>query len=127
MEIVNFLAVLWGISFIIISLAFLIRQRYIEFFFSLMEDEKNLLLFGLINVMLGIALVLSYNVWDSSWRVIITVLAWLVTIRGIALLFLPDLIKKGLAKFKSKTEWIPLGLVVFVLFGCVLVYLGFSA
>ncbi len=127
MEIVNFLAQLWGFCFIIISLAFLVRQMYIEHFFSLMEDAKNLLLFGLVNVMTGIALILFYNVWESSWHVIITVLGWLVTIRGVALLFLPGMVQKGLAKVKSKTEWIPVGLVVFVLFGCILVYLGVAA
>ena len=124
MEIVNFLAQFWGFSLVIISLALLVNSKYIEYAIQLMEDHKNVLVFGIVNVMLGIAFVLLYSVWDSSWRVIITILAWLVTLRGIVCLFSPHFIKKGIEKAKSHKDWFPYILVGFIILGCSLIYLG---
>ncbi len=124
MEIVNFLAQFWGFSLIIVSLAFLIKPKHVENILTLVEDTKNELVFGILNVMLGIALILWYNVWDSSWRVIITILAWLILVRGIVCLFFPEVIKTGAAKVKSHKEWVSYALVVCIIIGCLLAYLG---
>ncbi len=125
MEIVNFLAEFWGFSFIIISLAFLINPKNIEDIIELVGDKKNVLMFGIINVMIGVASVLLYNVWDSSWKVIITIIAWLIVIRGIVCLFFPDIIKKIIeTKIKIYKDWFSVVFVASVLLGCLLVYWG---
>ncbi len=124
MEIVNFLAEFWGFSLVIISLAFLTHPKHLEHIIQLMEDQKNVLIFGIINVMLGIAFVLLYNVWDSSWRVIVTILAWLIVVRGFICLFSPNLVSKGLEKVKAHRDWFSMILVALVLLGCVLIYFG---
>lgn len=122
MEIVNFLAELFGFSLIIVSLAFLINPKNITHIFNLIEDEKVLLLVGIINIVLGVALVLSYNVWDQSWKVLVTILGWLVIARGAIILFLPNVVKKVATELKSHRDWVSILFVACVILGCVLVY-----
>jgi len=126
MEIVNFLAQFWGFSLIIIPLAFLVYPKYIEYIVAAVETEKNILACGIINLMAGIVLVLLYNVWDTSWKTIITIIAWITLARGIVCLFLPDIVKKMAEKVKMHTDWLSVAFVGFVILGCVLIYSGFA-
>src|SRR3974390_2389217 len=41
-----------------------------------------LYLFGLIDFAAGLAIVLTHNVWLLSWRVLITLIGWLLLVRG---------------------------------------------
>ncbi len=127
MEIVNFLAQLWGFSLIIICLSCLVKNRHIKNTLALAEDEVSLLLLGLITVILGLASVLTYSVWDHSWRVVITILGWLTLLKGTACLFFPETITALLAKHKKLfMDWVSVALVAGVLLGCLLVYFGLS-
>jgi len=125
MEIVNFLALVWGFSFIIISLAFLISPKNIEYMLQLMQERNNAFIFGMVNVMLGVALILSYNTWDLSWKVIITLLGWVVLTRGIVCLYFPEAIKKIIElKIKIYKDWFSVVFTACAVLGCALVYLG---
>ncbi len=127
MTIVNFLAELWGFSIVIICFALLIKPKNIECLLALVEDSATLFLLGLINVILGVALVLSYNVWELNWEVIITIVGWLVLLRGVIILFFPEFIHAVVAKVKTQyLNILPMVLVVGVLLGCALVYLGLT-
>lgn len=126
MDAVHFLAELWGFSLIIVSLAFLVNPKNIKHVMAMAEDEKVLLLVGIINVVLGVALVLTYHVFDTSWKTTITLLGYLVLARGGIILFLPKTIKNIIAKVKENHNWIEAIFVVAVILGCVLVYLGLT-
>ena len=45
---------------------------------------------GLLSLLAGLAIVNLHNTWHSDWRVIITVLGWLMTIGGIIRIVLPQ-------------------------------------
>ncbi len=126
MELVNFLAELWGFSLVIIPLSFLINPKHTDKILEVMEKETSLILHGMIRVVLGVAMLLSYNVWDNSWKTIITILGWLLVISGVGLLYAPSVAAKMIVKMRDK-NWIPFVLVVVILFGCFLVYMGFNA
>ncbi len=127
MELVNFLAQFWGFSLVILALSFLINQKHIHKVMGLIENEGAMVVSGIFGVFFGVFLVLTYNVWDSSWHVLISILSWAILIKGCIRLFFPDFVIGMLAKYKHKTEWISLILVFLVLFGCFLIYMGFSA
>ena len=123
MEIVNFLAELFGFSLVIIPLLFLINPSHTEKILELMEKEISLILHGMVRVVLGITILLSYNIWDNSWKTIITILGWLMLVSGALLLFSPQTVAGLIKKLKNK-GWIPFMLVIVILFGCLLIYLG---
>ena len=126
MTLVNYLAEVWGISIVVVALALLIKENHLKRLFSAIETEENLFMWGLISFVLGVAMVLAYNVWAQGWQVIITILGWLALLKGLALLFMPEMIKNWAKKIESK-QWLPIALVILIIIGLVITYLGFTA
>lgn len=126
MALSNFLANIWGLSFIIVALSLLIYQKNIKRLFQLAENEINLFFCGVCSSVVGIAMILTHNLWVSDWRVIVTLLGWIALVRGIMLLFSPEIVI-SLHKKMENSQWISYALVLAVLLGCVLIYLGFTA
>jgi len=122
----NYLAEIWGISIAIISLALLAKEKHIKHIFAKIETGESLFVWGLITFIVGVAMVLAYNVWVPSWQIVITILGWLTLIKGLTLLFVPEFMKKWTKKIENK-QWMPIVLVVMVFVGLVITYLGFTA
>ena len=122
----NYLAEVWGISLVIIPLALLVNQKYLKRLFAEVENEATMFFWGMVSLVIGIAMVLAHNVWVQNWQVIITILAWLALLKGLALLFLPEYMKEWAKKMENK-QWLPIALVVMVFVGLVITYLGFTA
>jgi len=49
-------------------------------------------LFGLADFAAGLAIVLTHNVWVANWRVLITLIGWLMLIRGAVRILAPEAI-----------------------------------
>jgi hypothetical protein len=80
---------------------------------------------GLLTLTAGIALVLAHNVWEASWRVIITVLGWLGVIGGAVRIIVPQEVAAiGAAMIGSAVFPTIGGVGIFVL-GAVLSYFGY--
>lgn len=122
----SFLAELWGISMVIIGLAFLINPKYIERVFKYAEDEKTMFNWGILTLVIGLSMVLSHNIWAKNWQVAITVLGWLSLIKGMVILFVPEIANKYLKKVQV-ANFLPYALMAVVLIGLVLTYFGFTA
>ncbi len=83
-----------------------------------------LYLSGLLAMALGLAIVLTHNVWAADWRVLITIFGWLATIGGAIRILLPDTVRSiGQSMLDSKVAmtvgggiWLALG-IIFCLVG----------
>ncbi|MFA5745024.1 MAG: hypothetical protein WC887_02315 [Candidatus Paceibacterota bacterium] len=53
---------------------------------------------GIILIFLSALLLVQNNVWDGTWRTVITIFAWLVMAKGIAYIFIPETLKKMVTK-----------------------------
>ena len=126
MALLNYLAEVWGISIVVVSLAVLIEPRYLKKLFAEIENEATMFFWGMVSFVVGIAMVLSYNVWAQNWQVIITGLGWGALIKGLLLLFLPEYTKKWAKKIENKS-WLPIVLVIMVFVGLIITYFGFTA
>src|SRR5262245_45864480 len=64
---------------------------------SVMEGFMNNLaiiwLIGVLALLAGIAIVNVHNVWIGDWRVLITILGWLLILRGVTNLLFPGWVK----------------------------------
>ncbi|MDD5014241.1 MAG: hypothetical protein PHW73_03940 [Atribacterota bacterium] len=125
MNISNYLAELWGITIVVVSLALLIKPKRLERLFVEVENEATMFFWGIVSLVIGIAMVLLHNVWVPNWRVVITILGWLTLIKGVDVLFLPDHMRKRWPKMGNQ-QW-QLILVFLLFIGLVLTYLGFTA
>jgi len=122
----NYLAEVWGISIVIISLALLAKENYLKRIIASMENDANLFLWGFVSLVIGIMMVLSHNIWTGSWQIVITILGWLALLKGLALLFIPEKIKI-LAIKMGNPQWLPIYLFVLIFIGLVITYFGFTA
>lgn len=53
---------------------------------------------GVILVFLSSLLLIQGTVWDGSWRTFVTLLAWLVLIKGFLYLFFPEVLRRMVTK-----------------------------
>lgn len=122
-----FLAKVLGSYLVILSLFSIVRYPYIEDLFkNLKEQRGTVFIFALLPVIFGLLLVISHNLWVADWRVVITIIGWLMLFSGIYRLFFQD-------GWMDNVEWwinhkgISLAIMVlFFLVGCYLAYKGFS-
>ena len=127
MEIVNFLALLWGFILVIIPLSFLVNSKNTTTIFHIIEDEKMLLFVGMISTVLGIVSIVTYNIFDKSWQILITLLGWIILIKGVVLLFAPKIIVNVYRRFGEDNILIPIKLLLTIVIGCFLLFMGFTA
>jgi uncharacterized protein YjeT (DUF2065 family) len=122
---INFLAEVWGISIVVVSMAVLIRPKYLTALFAEIENEAKMFCLGLLSFVIGLVMVLTYNVWDTSWQVIVTILGWVTILKGLAVIFFPEPTKK-MAKMMENSQFLPYALVALVILGLILTYYGFT-
>lgn len=126
MEISFFLAQLFGLTLIIFSAVAFFQLSLIS---ATIRDMKPssfpLFMAGFIGVFGGLAIILSHNIWEMNWRVIITIFGWVTLIKGIAYVAFPEAIMRiGVSLFEGKwRKWL---IVTTLLVGCWLTYHGFG-
>jgi len=84
-------------------------------------------LFGLIDFAAGLAIVLVHNVWTVNWRVLITLIGWLLLIRGAARILITDTLMGYANTVIRKKQLYPVSGGVLVILGLVLCYFGYVA
>jgi hypothetical protein len=84
-------------------------------------------LFGFLDFAAGLAIVLTHNVWIVSWRVLITILGWLLLIRGAVRILIPETVMAYAVKIIRNKQLIPVAGGVTGLLGLVFCYFGYVA
>ncbi|WP_431323181.1 hypothetical protein [Rhizobium sp. YTU87027] len=86
-----FLSRLLGPTFVAVAVGMLInRDAYRGMILEALHFGILFYLSGFISLLAGLAIVNLHNRWQRDWRVIITVLGWLMTIGGIFRIVLPQ-------------------------------------
>jgi hypothetical protein len=112
-----FLARLLGPTFFAIALSMLINLGMYE---SMVAEALHpgilFYLSGLLSLLAGLAIVNLHNTWYPDWRVIITVLGWLMTIGGIIRIIVPQFaIAIGSTIYSGRVSTIVIALIIGVL------------
>ncbi len=102
-----FLARFFGIYFLIFAILWLLRQdRMKDLIKDIFSKPALLAVTGIISLMLGIAIVVSHNVYAWSWQGFITLLRYLSILKGIIRLSFPKHDKKmALSMIKGNRYW----------------------
>ena len=113
MDLSLFLARLLGPTFVAIALGMLGNLGLYESMIA--EGLHPGILFylsGLLSLLAGLAIVNVHNRWQMDWRVIITVLGWLMTIGGIFRIVLPQIaIGEGSTIYSGRTSTVVVALI----------------
>lgn len=89
---------------------------------ELSNNHGLLMVMGVFTLLLGITIVISHNVW-RGWPIIVTILGYWIIIKGIALLYFPQLVQNAMVFWQGKNVfWAPLPALGI---GLILLYFGF--
>ena len=121
-----FLAKLIGPILLVAGVAMLVNRKELDALAQeFLRSRAFLVLFGFIDLAAGLAIVLTHNVWIADWRLIITLLGWLLLVRGLVRIFLPDQVKAFATKFLRNDNAVTASLAVTAALGLVLSYFGY--
>lgn len=125
MDISLFLAKLFGLYLTIVSVLLFARRDFLP---SVIEDfyrSPALILFSAVfNLIIGLLVVLTHNVWEWNWRVIITIFGYLSIAKGIIHLFRPSWLEGLSRKMIAGNGYVATGAINLVI-GVYLIYVGF--
>ncbi len=99
---------------------------YNDAFKKIVNDTTYLMLGGWVATALGGVLVHVHNLWVNDWRILITIISWIILIKGISLLAFPRFIRAFEDWFTPKgiqNYFLPMVMALGIIFG----YYGFFA
>jgi len=126
MEVTLFPAQLFGMYFIAIGIASLLKGKELAESVDAFRKSPLLTYVGAFLVMLGLSFVILHNVWDGTWRVVITVIAWLTLLEGLAYLWLPQKAIGKLINWFNTRWWYVVATILSFALGAFLVVMGFG-
>src|SRR5882757_4728724 len=115
-----FLARLIGPVMLVVGLAVFANQRaFHDMAEEFLASPALLFLSGLLIMPMGLAIVLTHNVWTADWRVLVTLFGWLNAIGGAVRLLAPTwVMQTGLVMLRrpyfvsiAAAIWVALGLL----------------
>lgn len=121
-----FLAQLMGPVLFIAAIALMLRPSIVKDFLRAGQDNRAGIFFmGIVGIVLGLAIVLSHNVWDGTWRTTITIIGWIAIIKGTGRLLAPEWGFAAAQKFASNKALMKIVVAVLFVVGLYLSYRGF--
>ena len=122
-----FLARLIGPILVLAAAGLLLNRKIMDAVVREVLGSAVLLSFlGLLDFVAGLAIVLTHNVWVADWRVIITILGWLLVIRGAVRVLIPDRLKGLATKVLTNKTAVCVSLGVTLALGLVLSFFGYA-
>lgn len=84
-----FLAKFWGWYLLIFFLILSFNPKRIKQIFDDLKDEKFLIIFSFVAIIVGLLNTLFHNIWEPNYKLIITLIGWTALILGLALFMFP--------------------------------------
>ncbi len=90
-----------------------------------LDSEALIFISGIITLPVGLAIVITHNVWTADWRVLITLFGWIAVVAGVARLTLSRQIMSLGEKMLESRAMIMVPGAVMALVGGYLAWRGF--
>lgn len=123
MVISEILAKIIGLNLFLFSFVLLFNKQALQTTLRLLKSKEFMLLTGFGFVFLGLVIVVIHNIWEWSWRVIVTSTGWLFFLEGLIRVTFPSYMVKTLKQSSKLPIKISLYLTLFV--GGYLIWAGF--
>ena len=121
-----FLARLLGPVMLVVGLAVFANPRgFREMAEEFMASKALMFLSGLLLMPAGLAIVLTHNFWTADWRVLITLLGWLIAIGGALRLFGPLFVVKAGHAMLNKPYFTSIAAAIWVVLGLLFCFFGY--
>ena len=123
----KFLSKVLGIYFLIISVGmFMSMPQFTANVKVLISNPSILFVSGFFTLILGLLMVVSHNIWQWSWRVVITIIAWIIVWKGVTYIFFPHMIDQSSTLFVQNMKFAYTAAFMDLILGLFLTYMGFK-
>lgn len=99
MDIALIVAQILGVYLIVSGLFLIVRGKTVP---HLLKDffghPAIVYLTGIVLVTLSALLLIGNNIWDGTWRTLITIFGWIILLKGLAYVFIPDALHKMISR-----------------------------
>ena len=117
MDIITLVAKILGVYLVVGGLFLIVKGKSIP---HLLKDFFNhpatVYLTGIILIFLSSMYLIQYNIWDGTWKTVVTFFVWLVMLKGLAYVFAPKALSEiSIQKFRN----------AFGIYGLVAIIIGF--
>ncbi len=121
-----FLARLIGPVMLVIGLAVFANQRgFRDMAEEFMASRALMFLSGFLIMPVGIAIVLTHNIWTADWRVLITIFGWLNVFGGAVRLFGPQFVVKTGRAMLKQPQFTSIAAAIWVVLGLLFCFFGY--
>jgi hypothetical protein len=108
------------------GLMVLAKKKQKAYFHQFVESKENLLITGLMTLILGAIIVALNNTWALDWRLLITILGWVMFLKGAMMLILPEFSVSIWKKLSVKPSILLMSGVLYLIIGIYLIGIGFD-
>lgn len=127
MDTSKFLAKVIGFYCLIVGTAMLSNMhQFTGHVVKLLHDTQLMFVSGFFALIIGLLLVVSHNIWQWSWRLIITIIAWLILFKGVSIVYFPEYLDVITKHFVHNMQIAYTAASIDVILGLVLIYKGFK-
>ena len=99
MEISLIAAKILGVYLVVSGLFMIFRGKTLAHMVKDMFDHPAVLyLAGVILIFLSVLFLVQSNVWDGTWRTVITIVAWATLFKGVAYILFPEVLRNMVNK-----------------------------
>jgi len=123
MDITILVAKILGIYLIVSGLFLLLKGKTVPHLLKdFFDHPATVYLTGVILIFLSSMYLVQYNIWDGSWKVLVTLFAWIVMLKGLSYILFPQALNQIMVKKFRKSFGI-YG-VIAIIIGTYLFFLG---
>ncbi|KTD05252.1 hypothetical protein [Fluoribacter gormanii] len=123
----KFLSKVLGLYLILVSLAiFLNLEQFTIYVQELLKNAPLMLVLGFWTLILGLLMVVSHNIWQGNWRLLITIISWIVLLKGASMILYPHYIDYATFLFMQNKNIAYSTAGFELILGIILSYLGFK-
>ena len=101
-------------------------QGYSSLLKEFIGNRGLIFITGILALVAGVAIVNAHNLWVPDWRVIVTVLGWLLVLRGIMLLVFPVAVQTLGDRIVASQSGIVAGAAITFVLGAILCLMGYE-
>ena len=127
MDVSKFLSKSIGIYLVLVSTVMLFNtDQFLHLVKDLLNNPPLMFITGFITLVLGILMVVGHQVWQWNWRLMITLFAWLILLKGLSILIYPQYMDKLTIEFLKYKAYIHLIAGFDFTLGILFCYFGFK-
>lgn len=102
METSIFLAKFWGWYLFLFFVILSFNPTRIKQIFEYLKDPKFAVFSSFLAIIIGLLNILFHNIWETDWRIIITLLGWIALAKGVVMFIAPQQAAKSIAYIRIR-------------------------